>query len=443
MDRFWENCLDRLRSELSPLQYNSWIKPLRFDQEGDGYRLLAPNSFVLDWVRDRFLRRFEELATDHYGAPVRFTLAVDEAAVPVPPPETKTNGHGAARPVSAAEDRSALNPDLTFANFVAGKANQLARAAGEQVADNLGTGYNPLFIYGGVGLGKTHLMYAIGNAVTERMPHAKVRYVTSERYVSDVVQAYQHKAFDSFKRLYHTLDLLLIDDIQFIAGKTRSQEEFFFCFNALVESRKQIVMTCDRFPQELDGLDERLKSRFAWGLSVGIEPPELEMRVAILMNKARQEGEQLDAEVAFFIAKHIRSNVRELEGALKRVLAYARFSSGTMSLDSAKEALKDLLAIQNRQISIENIQKTVADYYKVKVADMYSKKRNRSVARPRQVAMALAKELTHMSLPDIGEAFGGRDHTTVLHACRKIHELREQDTGVHRDLAHLQQMLKG
>jgi chromosomal replication initiator protein len=448
MDPFWENCLHQFRAELSPLQYNNWIRPLKFDHNGAGYRLTAPNSFVLDWVRDRFLRRVEELAQQHFGEPVRFVLAIEEQDASARPESLpRSNGNGGLPPVRTGgvipEERGSLNPQFTFANFVGGKANQLARAAGRQVAENLGTAYNPLFIYGGVGLGKTHLIEAIGNTVVQEKPNAKVRYVTSEKYVSDVVQAYQHKAFDSFKRQYHTLDLLLIDDIQFIGGKTRSQEEFFFCFNALVESRKQIIMTCDRFPQELDGIDERLKSRFAWGLSVGIEPPELEMRVAILINKAELEGETLDETVAFFIAKHIRSNVRELEGALKRVLAYTRFTGGAISLESAKEALKDLLAIQNRQISIENIQKTVADYYKLKVGEMYSKKRSRSVARPRQVAMALAKELTQLSLPDIGDAFGGRDHTTVLHACRKIAELREQDNVLQRDLSMLQQMLKG
>lgn len=448
MDSFWETCLDSLKSELSPLQYNNWIRPLRFNQDHDGYHLIAPNSFVLDWVRERFLRRFEELAMAHYGAPVRFALGVEDVqgphgarSIPVPAPIPAKPSISRASGATT-DDRGNLNPAFTFDSFVAGKANQLARAAGQQVAENLGTAYNPLFIYGGVGLGKTHLIQAIGNAVLGYRPGAKVRYVSSEKYVTDVVQAYQHKAFDAFKRQYHTLDLLVIDDIQFIGGKARSQEEFFFCFNALVESRKQVIMSCDRFPQELDGMDERLKSRFAWGLSVGIEPPELEMRVAILINKAKQENEELDETVAFFIAKHIRSNVRELEGALKRVLAYSRFTGGSISVESAKEALKDLLAIQNRQISIENIQKTVADYYKVKVGEMYSKKRNRSVARPRQIAMSLAKELTQMSLPDIGEAFGGRDHTTVLHACRKVAELKETDSVLHRDVATLLQMLR-
>ena len=341
------------------------------------------------------------------------------------------------------DDNPRLNKTFKFSNFVAGKANQLARAAAQQVAEHLGTAYNPLFIYGGVGLGKTHLIQAIGNAAMDRSPHAKVQYVTSQDYVTDVVRAYQHKSFDSFKRHYHTLDLLLIDDIQFIGGKSRSQEEFFFAFNALIEAHKQIIITCDRFPKELADIDERLVSRFGWGLTVAIEPPELEMRVAILIDKAAADNVTLDENIAFFIAKHIRSNVRELEGALKRVFAYVRFTGTPLSLASTKEALKDLLLIQNRQISIENIQKTVADYYKIKVGEMYSKKRNRAIARPRQVAMALAKELTQLSLPDIGDAFGGRDHTTVLHACRKVEELKDSDGVIHRDLMMLQQILKG
>ena len=336
-----------------------------------------------------------------------------------------------------------INPSFTFDSFVNGKANQLARAAALQVAEHPGTAYNPLFVYGGVGLGKTHLIQAIGNRVLEGNPEAKIRYIHAEQYVSDVVRAYQHKSFDSFKRYYHSLDLLLIDDIQFFSGKSRTQEEFFYAFNALIEARKQIIITCDSYPKEISGMEERLISRFGWGLTVAVEPPELEMRVAILLNKASLEKVVLDESVAFFIAKHIRSNVRELEGALKRVLAYSRFTGEVLSLTLAKEALKDLLAVQNRQISIDNIQKTVADYFKIKVAEMYSKKRVRSLARPRQVAMALAKELTPMSLPDIGEAFGGRDHTTVLHACRRIQELTEADADLARDYAVLLQMLRG
>ncbi|MBL8512355.1 MAG: chromosomal replication initiator protein DnaA, partial [Betaproteobacteria bacterium] len=336
-----------------------------------------------------------------------------------------------------------INPAFTFAGFVGGKANQLARAAALQVAENPGKAYNPLFIYGTTGLGKTHLVQAIGNQVLQVLPGANVRYLHAEQFVSDVVRAYQNKAFDAFKRAYHTLDVLLIDDIQFFAGKSRTQEEFFYAFNTLIERNKQVVMTSDRFPKEIANIDDRLISRFGWGLTVAVEPPELEMRVAILMKKAESEGAPVDEDVAFFIAKHIRSNVRELEGALKRVMAYARFNNIPVTVEAAKEALRDLLAVLNRQVSIDNIQKTVADYYKIKVSEMYSKKRVRSLARPRQVAMALAKELTPMSLPEIGEAFGGRDHTTVLHACRKIQELVEADHVMARDHALLTQILRG
>jgi chromosomal replication initiator protein len=340
-------------------------------------------------------------------------------------------------------EESRLNPSFTFTNFVNGKANQIARAAAIQVAENPGTAYNPLFIYGGTGLGKTHLLQAIGTDVLKRNPKAKVRYIHAEQFVADVVRAYQHKSFDSLKRYYRSLDLFLIDDVQFFVGKSRSQEEFFYTFNALFEAHKQVVITSDSFPKELTGIEDRLISRFGWGLTVAVEPPELEMRVAILLKKAEMDGVHVDEAVAFFIAKHIRSNVRELEGALKRVLAYARFNNTVVSVTTAREALKDLLAVLTRQVSIENIQKTVADYFKIKVSDMYSKKRFRSVARPRQVAMALAKELTQQSLPEIGEAFGGRDHTTVLHACRKIQELRDTEQEFSRDYAQLQQILLG
>jgi chromosomal replication initiator protein len=446
IDPFWQQCLTHLHGELSQGQFNNWIKPLHVALEDGQILLLAPNSFVLQWVRDRFLKRFEDLAERYFGQPMRFVLTVQEESA-APPMAAAEAGLVPSKPIArvngANDDVHRINPSFTFASFVAGKANQLARAAAAQVAEHIGTAYNPLFIYGGVGLGKTHLIQAIGNAAMQRTPNAKIQYVTSQDYVTDVVRAYQHKSFDSFKRRYHTLDLLLIDDIQFIGGKTRSQEEFFFAFNALIEAHKQVIITCDRFPKELSDVDDRLVSRFGWGLTVAIEPPELEMRVAILINKAAAENVQLDESIAFFIAKHIRSNVRELEGALKRVFAYVKFTSTPLSLAATKEALKDLLVIQNRQISIENIQKTVADYYKIKVAEMYSKKRNRAVARPRQVAMALAKEFTQLSLPDIGEAFGGRDHTTVLHACRKIEELKDSDGGINRDLVFLQQILKG
>jgi chromosomal replication initiator protein len=334
-----------------------------------------------------------------------------------------------------------LNPTFNFASFVAGKANQLARAAGLQVAEHP-TSYNPLFVYGGVGLGKTHLIQAIGNHILSQNPGAKIRYIHAETYVSDVVRAYQHKAFDDFKRHYRTLDLLLIDDIQFFGGKSRTQEEFFYLFNTLIEAHKQVVITCDTYPKEIAGIEERLISRFGWGLTVALEPPELEMRVAILLSKAASVGMRIDEQVAFFIAKHIRSNVRELEGALKRILAYANFHGQEITLPMTKDALRDLLAVQNRQISVDNIQKTVADYYKVRVTDMHSKKRSRAVARPRQVAMALAKELTQLSLPEIGSNFGGRDHTTVLHACRQIAKLRESLPDLNHDVNFLLQVLR-
>jgi chromosomal replication initiator protein len=332
---------------------------------------------------------------------------------------------------------------MSFDSFVTGKANQLARAAAIQVAENPGVSYNPLFVYGGVGLGKTHLVQAIGNTLADARPQARIRYIHAEAYVTDVVRAYQQKSFDEFKRYYHSLDLLLIDDIQFFSNKGRTQEEFFYAFNALVEAQKQIVITCDTYPKEIAGMEERLISRFGWGLTVAIEPPELEMRVAIVLKKAEAETVALSEDIAFFIAKHIRSNVRELEGALKKVLAFARFSNRELSLDLAKEALRDILNLNSRQISVEGIQKTVAEYFKIKVSDMHSKKRSRNLARPRQVAMALAKDLTQMSLPEIGEAFGNRDHTTVLHGCRTVARLRKHDTGLNRDYLVLEQVLKG
>jgi chromosomal replication initiator protein len=340
-------------------------------------------------------------------------------------------------------ERSKLNPVLTFDNFVTGKANQLARAAAIQVADNPGISYNPLFLYGGVGLGKTHLIHAIGNQLLMDKAGARIRYIHAEQYVSDVVKAYQRKAFDDFKRYYHSLDLLLIDDIQFFSGKSRTQEEFFYAFEALVANKAQVIITSDTYPKEISGIDDRLISRFDSGLTVAIEPPELEMRVAILMRKAQSEGVSLNEDVAFFVAKHLRSNVRELEGALRKILAYSKFHGREISIELTKEALKDLLTVQNRQISVENIQKTVADFYSIKVADMYSKKRPANIARPRQIAMYLAKELTQKSLPEIGELFGGRDHTTVLHAVRKIADERSKDAQLNHELHVLEQTLKG
>ncbi len=454
MHPFWQSCTEEFKQELSPHQYNTWIKPLRFDQDGDSFALIAPNRYVLQWVKDRLLTRIERAAEKYFARPVFLDLALDDGQqdeTPIADPIDTLPGTDRAvqalrqepLTVTTRPSEHRVNPAFTFSSFVGGKANQLARAAALQVSQNPGQAYNPLFVYGTTGLGKTHLVQAIGNQLLEHNPRANIRYIHAEQFVTDVVRAYQHKAFDAFKRSYHTLDLLLIDDIQFFGGKSRTQEEFFYAFNALIEGGKQVVITSDRFPKEIANIDDRLISRFGWGLTVSVEPPELEMRVAILIKKAESEGLLLEEDVAFFIAKHIRSNVRELEGGLKRVLAYSRFNNVPVSIGAAKEALKDLLAVLNRQISIDNIQKTVADYYKIKVSEMFSKKRVRSLARPRQVAMALAKELTPMSLPEIGEAFGGRDHTTVLHACRKIQELVDADQTLARDHALLVQILRG
>jgi len=439
MNSFWRFCLSCFEKELPPQQFRTWIKPLKFHIDGNTLTLVAPNRFVLQWIRDKFLTRIQELATERKLQPIdiKLLLAERETATIAPPAAAE-----AAPPKTTTREVSRLNPGFTFDTFVTGKANELARAAATQVAERPGAAYNPLFIYGGVGLGKTHLIQAIGNHLQSRVPQSKIRYIHAEQYVSDVVRAYQHKAFDDFKRYYHSLDLLLIDDIQFFSGKSRTQEEFFYAFNALIEAHKQLVITCDSYPKEISGIENRLISRFGWGLTVAVEPPELEMRVAILLKKAEMEKITLDETVAFFLARHIQSNVRELEGGLKRVLAFARFSNQEISVDLCREALRDLLAIQNRHMSIENIQKTVADYYKIKVSEMYSKKRSRNVARPRQVAMALAKELTQLSLPDIGEAFGGRDHTTVLHACRKIASLKATNDDITRDINSLLKVLR-
>lgn len=442
MDLLWPSLAAELRKELPAQQFDTWIKPLRAERRGEQLLLLAPNHHVLRWVRSNLLAKIESRLERVAGSRLSVDLVLDEKpaaemVVPEPVPVTPV---AAERP---ARDEHRLNSGFTFGNFVNGKANQIARAAAIQVAEKPGTAYNPLFIYGGTGLGKTHLLQAIGIEVLKRNPKAKVRYIHAEQFVADVVRAYQHKSFDSLKRYYRSLDLFLIDDVQFFVGKSRSQEEFFYTFNSLFEAHKQVAITSDCFPKEMTGIEERLISRFGWGLTVAVEPPELEMRVAILLKKAENDGVRLDESVAFFIAKHIRSNVRELEGALKRVLAYARFNNAAVNVATAREALKDLLAVLNRQVSIENIQKTVADYFKIKVSEMYSKKRFRSVARPRQVAMALSKELTQQSLPEIGEAFGGRDHTTVLHACRKTQELRDTDQEFARDYAQLQQILLG
>lgn len=470
MNDFWQTCVQRLEQDLPPQQISAWIRPLvplAFDEAQAVLHVSAPNRFKLDWVRKNFSHQIETLATEWYDRPVQvaFELAhginAPVRTAPARPiaPQTPNfpsipaaeaappAGAPALASTLAAElvhDRSRLNTDLTFENFVTGKANQLARAAALQVAENPGVSYNPLFLYGGVGLGKTHLIHAIGNALLANGKGARVRYVHADQYVSDVVKAYQRKAFDEFKRYYHSLDLLLIDDIQFFAGKNRTQEEFFYAFEAMVAQRKQIIITSDTYPKELANIDSRLISRFDSGLTVAIEPPELEMRVAILLRKAQTEGVTMPEEVAFFIAKHLRSNVRELEGALRKVSAYARFHGReVLTVEVCKDALKDLLSVSNGQITVENIQKTVADFYKIKVADMYSKRRPANIAMPRQVAMYLAKELTQKSLPEIGDLFGGRDHTTVLHAVRKISDARSKQTELNHALHVLEQTLKG
>lgn len=463
MNAFWSSCLQKLEQELPPQQFNTWIKALRLE-DGDapkqGLKLVAPNRFVLQWVRERYLRRLEDMAKQFFAEPVQISINLPEVSeaerVDAAPQSFASSGKDLApgMPVAALTaaspanpdaiyEKTRLNPTFTFDTLVTGRANDLARAAAYQVALNPGTSYNPLFVYGGVGLGKTHLIHALGNEVYRQSPNKVIRYVHAEDYYADVVRAYQQKSFDVFKRYYRSLDLLLIDDIQFFNNKNRTQEEFFYAFNALIEAKKQIVITCDTYPKDITGLEDRLISRFDWGLTVAIEPPELEMRVAILKKKAEAERIEVNEDVAFLIAKHLRSNVRELEGALKKVLAFARFHGREINLEVAKEALKDLLGAHNRQITFESIQKTVAEYYKIKVSDMHSKKRTRIVARPRQVAMWLAKELTPASLPAIGEAFGGRDHTTVLHACRTISDLRLKDTTINHDLLVLTQVLKG
>jgi chromosomal replication initiator protein len=474
MENFWQACSSQLEHELTPQQYTAWIKPLvALDYEDGKLRIAAPNRFKLDWVKSQFANRITSLASDFWERPVEVQFVLDPRNLPKKPdpvtnrqPTTSTAEMAAgALGINAAADntvpatpvvtpdnviannprreQSRVNPELTFENFVTGKANQLARAAAIQVANNPGVSYNPLFFYGGVGLGKTHLIHAIGNQVMKDQPGARIRYIHAEQYVRDVVTAYQRKGFDDFKHYYHSLDMLLIDDIQFFGGKSRTQEEFFYAFEALIAAKKQIIITSDTYPKEITGMDDRLISRFDSGLTVAIEPPELEMRVAILMKKAESEGVVLNDDVAFFVAKHLRSNVRELEGALRKILAYSRFHGKEITIDVVKEALKDLLSVQNRQISVENIQKTVADFFNIKVADMYSKRRPANIARPRQIAMYLAKELTQKSLPEIGELFGGRDHTTVLHAVRKIAQDRTKNAECNHELHVLEQTLKG
>ena len=461
MGSFWSACLSSFQQELPVQQFNTWIKSLRLENGTDApdhLRLLAPNRFVLQWVRERYLGKIENLSRQFFSSPVIISLALDESAAAV----DKSSGEiedslpvgdmlaeiplvslPTSRTTNPAYEKARLNPEFTFDTLVTGRSNDLARAAAQQVALNPGTSYNPLFVYGGVGLGKTHLVHALGNEVWRNNPDRIVRYVHAHDYIADVVRAYQQKAFDSFKRYYCSLDLLIIDDIQFLNGKDRTQEEFFFAFNALIEAKKQIVITCDTYPKDIQGLENRLISRFDWGLTVQVEPPELEMRVAILKKKAEVTQVHLGDDVAFLIAKNLRSNVRELEGALNRVIAYARFHGRDIKMEVAKEALKDVIGAHNRQITLELIQKYVADYFKIKVAEMYSQKRTRAIARPRQVAMWLARELTPHSLPEICDAFGGRDHTTVLHACRTIIDLRTKDGQLNNDLHVLLQTIKG
>ena len=440
----WNRCIRDLQAELPEQQFNTWIRPLQAIEDEGQLKLLAPNRFVVDWLQEHYIERILEII-DGSGGNTELVVEVGSrhGAVHQQQPSARVMPEFSAPDRAPAPIASRLNPAFTFQSFVEGKSNQLARAAASQVGENPGTSYNPLFIYGGVGLGKTHLMHAVGNTMLARNPDARVAYVHSERFVGDMVRGLQHNKISEFKRSYRSLDALLIDDIQFFAGKERSQEEFFHTFNALLEGQRQIVLTCDRYPKEVVGLEERLKSRFGWGLTVAIEPPELETSVAILMSKAEADGVMLPEQVAFFIAKRIRSNVRELEGALRRVIANSKFTGRPINLEFAKEALRDLLALQERLVSIENIQKTVAEYYKIRVGDLLSKKRSRSIARPRQVAMALAKELTNHSLPEIGDAFGGRDHTTVLHACRRIESLRELEKRIDEDYLNLLRTLTG
>ncbi|MFT0865595.1 chromosomal replication initiator protein DnaA [Pseudomonas sp. CAM1A] len=497
----WQQCVELLRDELPAQQFNTWIRPLQVEAEGDELRVYAPNRFVLDWVNEKYLGRLLELlgeqgsgiapalslligsrrssaaraapnapvsaavaatlaqqtqaqpsvaAVQHANAPVAEPAQAAEVEEPSSrdsfdsmsdtSPAPKANGRTEQRTVQvegALKHTSYLNRTFTFETFVEGKSNQLARAAAWQVADNPKHGYNPLFLYGGVGLGKTHLMHAVGNHLLKKNPNAKVVYLHSERFVADMVKALQLNAINEFKRFYRSVDALLIDDIQFFARKERSQEEFFHTFNALLEGGQQVILTSDRYPKEIEGLEERLKSRFGWGLTVAVEPPELETRVAILMKKADQAKVELPHDAAFFIAQRIRSNVRELEGALKRVIAHSHFMGRDITIELIRESLKDLLALQDKLVSVDNIQRTVAEYYKIKISDLLSKRRSRSVARPRQVAMALSKELTNHSLPEIGDMFGGRDHTTVLHACRKINELKESDADIREDYKNL------
>lgn len=442
--KLWDSCLQYFKEQLPAQQFNSWIKPLLFEVQGHQIVITAPNGFTLKVIQERFLSEISKRAQTFFSSPAQIELRVEKKAVQAPasksPSTLKTDSQISAKKIHKATTR--LNPALLFDNFVTGKANQLAHAAAIQVAESPGTTYNPLFIYGGVGLGKTHLIQAIGNQFKSENNQAKICYVHATNYVSDVVRAFQTKQFDEFKQYYNSLDLLLIDDIQFIADKPGTQQEFFYTLNSLIDANKQVVITCDTFPKEISGIEPRLTSRFSCGLTVAIEPPGLEMRVAILLQKAIILKNPIGEDVAFFIAKHVRSNIRELEGALNRIEAFARFHKRPITVDLAKEALKDLLAAQNKQVSIENIQKTVADFYRIKIIDLLSKKRTRIIARPRQMAMCLARELTQLSLPEIGNAFGGRDHSTVLHACKTIENLRNTDASINSDFNLLNQTLR-
>ena len=445
----WSNCLQRLEQELSDQQLNTWIRPLQILEENNQIKLLAPNRFVQDWVKKNFQNKIQTILSEldpHQTTQLFIEIGSqnknnDKPVAVSNAPKTESFISSIKPKANNSIVEHNLNPLFTFDNFVEGKSNQLAKAASMQVAENPGSAYNPLFFYGGVGLGKTHLMHAVGNMMLKHKPDARITYIHSERFVGNMVKALQHNSIDAFKQYYRSLDAILVDDIQFFAGKERSQEEFFHTFNALLEGGSQIILTCDRYPKEVEGLEERLRSRFGWGLPVCIEPPELETRVAILQKKAEEANIDLPSEVAFFIAKRIRSNIRELEGAFRRVMATANFTASPITLDFAKEALRDLIALQERTITIDNIQKTVAEYYKIRTSDLHSNRRSRSITRPRQLAMALSKELTNHSLPEIGAAFGGRDHTTVLHGCRKIAELRELDNKINEDYKNMIRIL--
>jgi len=445
---FWEVITSHLKKKLNSQQFKTWVKPLSFKENESDLEILAPNQFIQQWVVDRFAKEIVELGKENkYKKQIKFVA--NKAKKNIKPIENTADLNQSKiksedlSPKSAINKTTGLNKNLNFENFVTGRANQLATAAAKQVSEKPGESYNPLFIYGGVGLGKTHLLQSIGNKVKEENKDFKIKYLHAERYVSDVVKAYEGKTFDQFKKNYHSLDLLLIDDIQFIGKKNRTQEEFFYAFNTLIENKKQIIITCDSYPKEIQGVDERLRTRFSWGLTVAIEPPELEMRVAILLKKASISKINLPEDVAFFIAKQIRSNVRELEGALNRIVALSNFTNLPIDLILAKEALKDLIAVRGRQVTVENIQKTVADYYKIKISDMVGKKRSRNFSKPRQIAMALTRELTNLSYPEIGNYFGGRHHTTVMHACEEIEEQRLDNQSLGQDLGFLTQVLRG